>query len=95
MSHCDALDKNSLILVLILVLGLLEVNLSLVAVGHVLRLYENLLLPSLLPAAPMLLRGEAMVLFMVLASSRQAGAPDEVYHRVIMGALQGYWCVLR
>ena len=37
-----------------------------------------------------------MVLFMVLASSREAGAPDEVYHRVIMGALQAwYWCDLR
>ena len=75
MSHCDAIDKNSLILVL----GLLEVNLSLVPVGHV----ENLLLASLLPSPHMLLRGEAMV----LASSREAGAPDEVYHRVIMGAL--------
>ena len=31
----------------------------------------------------MLLRGEAMV----LASSREAGVPDEVYHRVIMGAM--------
>ena len=69
-------EKNSLILVL----SLLEE--SIVPVGHA----ENLLLPSFLPT-PLLLRGkEKRLVAMVLASSREAEAPGEVYHRVIMGA---------
>ena len=45
-------------------------------VGHV----ENLLLPSFLPT-PLLLRGkEKRLVAMVLASSREAEAPGEVYY---------------
>ena len=47
---------------------------------------ENLLLPSFLPTPLLLIRGkEKRLVAMVLASSREAEAPGEVYHRVITG----------
>ena len=50
--------------------------------------------------APMLLRAEEKRLVaMVLASSSETGAPDEVYHRVSYNGgtatAPEYWCVLR
>ena len=55
-------------------------------VGHV----ENLLFPSFLPT-PLLLRGkEKRLVAMVLAISREAEAPGEVYHRVITGTALWY-----
>ena len=50
-----------------------------------------MLLPSFLPI-PLLLRGtEKRLVAMVLASSREAEAPGEVYHRVVVGALHSWW----
>ena len=55
-------------------------------VGHA----KNLLMPSFLPT-PLLLRvKEKRLVTMVLASSREAEAPGEVYHGVITGTALGY-----